>query len=255
MTRIPALALAALLVALPACSDDEPDSSATPTPTTATISLGVTSPPQNANVLGNVLDIQLAVSGLAIVKADGDTSGKTGHLHLFLDRDPVAAGQPIPKEPGIVHFAADKVRLTGLSIGQHVAYVVAGDGTHTRIGDAMATYRWTSAGPTIKATAPASVKAGSAVSVAVTAQGVRIVKADGSAGIEAGAHYHVFVDRDPIPPGQVVPKDAAIHSATSPIEVPGLTAGEHTIWVVLGDGQHRITVPWVAHQLTVTVTP
>ena len=37
-------------------------------------------------VKGNVVSLDLASTGLTIVKADGDTSGKTGHYHVFIDR-------------------------------------------------------------------------------------------------------------------------------------------------------------------------
>jgi hypothetical protein len=62
--------------------------------------------------------------------ANGDTSGKTGHLHLFVDRDPTPAGQPIPKEAGIIHTTETTVNVPGLAAGEHTIWVVAGDGNH-----------------------------------------------------------------------------------------------------------------------------
>jgi len=35
---------------------------------------------------GNVLTIPVTVSGIQIVKPNGDTSGKTGHFHIFIDK-------------------------------------------------------------------------------------------------------------------------------------------------------------------------
>jgi len=50
-----------------------------------------------------------------MVKADGDTSGRTGHLHLFVDREPTAAGQAIPVEAGIIHSAETRIEVTNLA--------------------------------------------------------------------------------------------------------------------------------------------
>ncbi|MGH9190331.1 MAG: DUF4399 domain-containing protein, partial [Acidimicrobiales bacterium] len=62
--------------------------------------------------------------------ADGDRSGKSGHLHVFVDRPPTPAGQAIPVEPGIIHSAATTIEVPGLAPGEHTLWVVAGDGTH-----------------------------------------------------------------------------------------------------------------------------
>jgi hypothetical protein len=42
-----------------------------------------------------------------------------------------------------------------------------------------------------------------------------------------------------------------IHSASSPIHVGGLPAGEHTLWVVLGDGAHTPFDPPVMDKVVV----
>ncbi|MEX2393208.1 MAG: hypothetical protein WD826_01890, partial [Actinomycetota bacterium] len=41
---------------------------------------------------GNVLPLPVTYSGIEIVAADGDTSGDTGHFHIFIDSDPVEEG-------------------------------------------------------------------------------------------------------------------------------------------------------------------
>ncbi|HUR48997.1 MAG TPA: DUF4399 domain-containing protein [Acidimicrobiales bacterium] len=92
-----------------------------------------------AKVEGNTAVLTMKVGGVTIVAANGDTSGKSGHYHAFIDREPVKEGQAIPKEDGIVHSADNPIRIPGLSPGKHEITVVLGDGNHTRIrGDLAA---------------------------------------------------------------------------------------------------------------------
>lgn len=77
--------------------------------------------------------LQVKVDGLTVVAADGDRSGLSGHLHLFVDRPPTPAGQPIPREDGIIHTTDTTVPLSGLSPGEHTVWAVVGDGVHTAL--------------------------------------------------------------------------------------------------------------------------
>jgi hypothetical protein len=66
-----------------------------------------------------------------------------------------------------------------------------------------------------------------------------------SAGDLTSFHLHYFVDLDPatvIVPGQPLPPPGAnpsiIHSPELSMTFPGLTAGDHTVWVVMGRVDH-----------------
>ena len=203
---------------------------------------------------GNVVTLDFNVENLRVVKADGDRSGKTGHVHVFVDRDPVSAGKTIEQAPDIIHTTDDPLRVAGLKVGNHTLTAVIGDGTHTRLGDAEDKVTVYVEGPSVDASAPATVPAGQAISVEATVEGVQLVKADGDTSGKTG-HLHVFVDKDPTPPGQTVPAGdpAIIHSPTSPVSVPALPPGPHTIWVVVGDGAHNALNPPVMDKVTVTV--
>jgi hypothetical protein len=101
----------------------------------------------------------------------------------------------------------------------------------------------TSAGPpvvlVIVSPTTGAVVAGNVVRLDVNSSGITIVPADGGTGSRRG-HYHVFVDRDPVDPGAVIPVAAdIIHTADDPIVIPGLAVGPHRISVVFGDGTHR----------------
>lgn len=244
----------ALLTA--ACGgDDDVASSAATTTEPASASVAITSPADGTVVKGNVVTLALKVTGITIVAADGDTSGKTGHIHAFIDREPVAVGAAIPKEAGVVHSVDNPLRLTGLTVGKHVIKVVLGDGTHTRITGAADQISVTVEGPSVDATAPPIVKTGSPVRIDFKVTGLQIVKADGDASGATG-HFHVFVDK-PLPaPGELIPKPddgSIIHTAESFVEIPNLPAGEHVFFVVLGDGTHTALNPMVADRVAVTV--
>jgi len=248
MVRRIGFGLAALALLTAACADK----AATKSSVTAS-TVKIASPATGSTQKGNVVTLDLTVAGITIIKADGDTSGRTGHFHVFIDRDPVAAGATIAKEPGIVHATDDPLTIPGLKTGEHRFVVVLGDGAHKRIGSAQAEISVTVDGPSLDASAPATVPAGQPVPVQIALEGVTLVKADGDTSGATG-HVHLFIDRAPTASGQVIPKeDGIIHSADGIIPVPGLAAGEHVIWVVLGDGNHLPFAPLVADKITATV--
>jgi hypothetical protein len=220
------------------------------------IGLSIASPADGASIKGNVVALDVHVTGVTIVKANGDTSGATGHYHVFIDRDPPAAGTVIPKEAGIVHTAENPISLTGLTTGMHRLVVVVGDGAHRRIGDAEAAVTVNVQGPALQASVPTPITAGQPVVITAQVQGVQLVEANGDTSGTTG-HLHVFVDRDPTPAGQAVPKGVPgiIHSANTTIPLSGLTPGDHTVWVVLGNGAHVPFDPPVETKLTFTVPP
>ncbi|MGH9225973.1 MAG: DUF6130 family protein, partial [Acidimicrobiales bacterium] len=178
-TRCIAVATVALAL-LAACADDNP--SATPTTVagaTTAPTLSIVAPTKGTAVKGNVVSLDVASAGLTIVKADGDTSGRSGHYHVFIDRDPVAPGAAIPVEAGVVHSADDPIVLSGLAVGTHRLALVVGDGAHKRLGSMVAETTVTVTGPSVDASTPATSPAGQPVVLTVKVDGLTIVKADG----------------------------------------------------------------------------
>lgn len=101
----------------------------------------------------------------------------------------------------------------------------------------------TSSGPpnviAIVSPATGDVIQGNVVRLDVTSSGITIVPADGGTGGRRG-HYHVFIDRDPVDTGVVIPVAAdIIHTADDPIVITGLSVGPHRLSVIFGDGTHR----------------
>ena len=168
---------------------------------TADIGLEATAP---ASVKGNVVSLDIEVTGIEVIAADGDTSGRTGHFHVFVDKPPVAPGTEIPRGPGIVHTTDDPIVVPGLAVGDHTFTVVLGDGAHMRIGDYSAEVEVKVAGPSVDASAPGSIVANQPFPVDVAVEGVELVKADGDTSGRTG-HLHLFVDKEPAKPGEAIP--------------------------------------------------
>jgi hypothetical protein len=224
-------------------------------PNTGPVSLTLGEVPKTVN--GNVVTIPVTVKGITIVKPNGDTSGKTGHFHIWIDKEPPAVGQTMPKAPGIVHTADNPIKLYGLKVGMHTFHVVLGNGAHMRITNVHEMVSVDVKGPSVKAAAPATIASGSDLKVDLSAEGVDIVKANGDTSGKSG-HYHVLVDPATKPvAGEVIPAaepNKIIHTADASTTISGLAKGEHVIWVVLGDGTHKAFDPPVMDKLTVTVT-
>jgi hypothetical protein len=131
--------------------------------------------------------------------------------------------------------------------------VVLGDGAHHRLTGTPAETTVTVNGPTVQASAPATVSRGDPVTVSVTVTGVTLVTADGDTSGKSG-HLHFFVDKAPTPAGQPIPKEPGItHTAKTTLTIPDLSPGDHVIWVVLGNGAHLPFDPPVEDKVTVTV--
>jgi hypothetical protein len=230
-------------------------SQGSPSDPAAIQALTIVEPRPGAAIDGNVVTIEPDVSGIEIAPADpADTSGTTGHYHVFVDRDPVPVGEAIPVgEPDILHTASDPIVLAGLSVGEHRLIVTVGDNSHVRISEELtAEVTVEVLGPSVTATAPAPVAAGQPVTLELATEGVEIAPAASG----SGAHFHVFVDTDPPAAGEAIPTDdpAIIHTAETSVSVPDLAPGPHVIWVVLGDAGHVPLDPPVMARVTVTVT-
>lgn len=218
------------------------------------LSLKIMAPIDGAQIKGNVVKLGLKATGIDIAKANGDTSGKTGHYHVFIDREPVAPGQIIPKAAGIVHSAKDVTLVTGLSVGMHTLAVVLGDGTHRRIGAFVARMKTKVSEPSVHVTGPKTAKAGAPVTIKVAVQGVHLVKA-GPKTPKGSGHLHVLIDKEVPAAGTPIAKEPGIlHTKDTTIKLPGMQSGDHTIWVVLGGGDHVPFDPPVMDKLVIVAS-
>lgn len=80
---------------------------------------------------------------------------------------------------------------------------------------------------------------GNVIELEAHAEGVEITEPDRDGPGNSG-HFHVFIDRDPVASGETISDGPQIvHFTESPVLIPGLTVGNHTLTVVLGDGNER----------------
>lgn len=210
----------------------------------------------DALVQGNVVALPVSIEGeVQIVKADGDTSDTTGHFHVFIDGEPVPPGDAIPtNDRGVVHSADDPIVIWGLEPGEHRFTLVLGNGAHRRIDDYQDTTTVDVKGPSVRGTAAGD--RGDDLTIDLQAWGVKIKAPDGNTSGDSG-HFHVLLDPDSPPtPGEVIPApkpNEIIHTTEDEVTLEGVGKGEHTIYVVLGDGEHKAFDPPVMDKLTVTV--
>lgn len=239
-----------VVLLMTACVRDDPTlDSPSPTPSSE-LSVSIESPSAGDRVTGNVVTLEVAAEGLEITEPDGDISGETGHFHVFVDRDSVATGETISDDPGVLHFAANSVRVPGLGIGPHKLTVVLGDGSETRIGRTSDSVEIEVAGPSIDASAPESAPLATGFQLATSVSGVEAGDA------ETGNHLDLVIDPDSEPEaaGQPIPADANnVHTSATTHQVTGLPAGEHTIWVIVTDQNHVPLSPMVADRVLVTI--
>jgi hypothetical protein len=249
-----AVLVVVLAVAAAACAESDPGDETEGNGDELSLSIGEVPD----SVEGNVVTLPIEIEGIEIVKADADDSGDSGHFHVFIDKEPVDVGETIAVEPGvIVHSADNPIKLWGMGVGSHELTVVLGDGTHTRIGDGIEDSVTVEVeGPSVDGTAPATIDEGDDLTVELASEGVDIKAADDDTSGDSG-HFHVLVDpASPPEAGETIPaaeEGKVFHSIESEVTVEGLEAGEHIIWVVLGDGAHTAFDPAVMDKLTVTV--
>jgi hypothetical protein len=218
----------------------------------------ISSPEQGAQIKGNVVELHVRADGIEIKPADGDTSGSSGHFHVFVDRPAVAVGEAIPMERGILHSAESPIRVTGLTGGRHKLTVVLGDGAHKRIGEESAEVEVDVQGPYLTiADAPAQITAGETLRFNAEVGGVEIVPAgrdQGAPGTTGHLHLYVNPSSPPAADGKPIPLDRRhIHTSDPLFEIKGLPAGQFTFWLVLGDKAHVPFDPLVADFIVVTV--
>lgn len=208
--------------------------------------------PDGGNVEGNVAELKLSGAGVKLVEPDGDTSGRTGHYVVFVDRQPVPVGGKIPEDRDVLESEKSTVEVTGLTAGRHQVSVVMADGARRRMGEHVAEAALNVKAPTLRATTT-DVEAKKPVVVDVKVEGVGIVEPDGNTSGGTG-HFAVFVDREPTAAGAPVPAERGIVStAQQQIVLEGLTGGEHEVWVVLVNGAGVPFDPLVADKVVVEV--
>lgn len=77
---------------------------------------------------GDLVTVAVAATGIELRFDPNDTSGATGHVHLFVDREPPAAGDFVPLGDDTIVHAPGGVLRVRLDPGDHVLWLVVADG-------------------------------------------------------------------------------------------------------------------------------
>jgi hypothetical protein len=104
--------------------------------------------------------VKMSADNIA-VKPAGAVEAGSGHHHILIDAEPVAAGMPVPKDEQHLHFGKGQTETTvALTPGEHVLSLQFADGIHRSYGPALsASIKVTAVG---KNTVPAAAAAAAA---------------------------------------------------------------------------------------------
>ncbi|MCA1831700.1 MAG: DUF4399 domain-containing protein [Actinomycetota bacterium] len=239
-----AAAVAVALLLIPVARSTFQAGTPKATPAAHTAALSIASPAEGSVLGGNV--VQLFVEAAAATA-----------FFAFADRNPPAPGTTMREGRGAVRSTEPLVAIGGLARGRHRITVVIADEAGVRANELTDSVTVTTTGPaTLIATAAARSVEGDPWPISVEVSGIEIVPANGDTSGVTG-HLHFLIDA-PLPaPGAPIPLDAdnVVHTTETTVPLAGLEAGEHHVWIVVGDGSHRPLSPYVADEVFVTVTP
>lgn len=93
--------------------------------------------PQDGATVTSPFKARFGLDGMKIAPA-GDMSPGTGHHHLIIDGQPVAAGTVVPKDDGHLHFGKGQIEAeVTLPPGDHTLTLQFADGAHGSYGPGM----------------------------------------------------------------------------------------------------------------------
>jgi len=93
--------------------------------------------PVNGATVTSPFKLRFAVSGMAVAPA-GDMLANSGHHHLLIDVDPIAAGTPVPADDKHIHFGKGQTEVeVTLPPGTYKLTAQFANGAHQSYGPAM----------------------------------------------------------------------------------------------------------------------
>ncbi len=216
--------------------------------------------PADGATVSSPFEVVMAVAGL-VVEPSGEINEGAGHFHILVDTDFTPAGEIIPTDDQHLHYGQGQTAISlELEPGEHTLRLQFADGAHTALeGDQ---YRDTitviveegDVTPSVQFEQPADgATVTSSFEVVMAATGLTV---EPSGEINEGAgHFHILVDTDFIPAGQVIPTDDLhLHYGQGQTTISlELEPGEHTLRLQFADGAH-IALEGDQYRDTITVT-
>lgn len=204
-------------------------------------------------------EVVMAAAGL-VVEPSGEINEGAGHFHILVDTDFIPAGEIIPTDDQHLHYGQGQTTISlELEPGEHTLRLQFADGAHTALeGDQYrdtitVTVEESGVSPSVQFEQPADGETvTSPFEVVMTASGL-IVEPSGEINEGAG-HFHILVDTDFIPNGQVIPTDDQhLHYGQGQTAISlELEPGEHTLRLQFADGAH-IALQGDQYRDTITV--
>jgi hypothetical protein len=216
--------------------------------------------PLDGTTVTSSFEVVMTATGL-VVEPSGEVNDGAGHFHILVDTDFIPAGEIIPTDERHLHYGKGQTAVSvELEPGEHTLRLQFADGLHTALeGDQ---YRDTitvvvEAGdqsPSVNFEQPADgATVTSPFEVVMTATGL-VVEPSGEVNDGAG-HFHILVDTDFIPAGEIIPTDERhLHYGKGQTAVSvELEPGEHTLRLQFADGLHT-ALEGDQYRDTITVT-
>jgi hypothetical protein len=92
---------------------------------------------KDGDVVASPFKVKFAVTGMTVSPA-GDTSINTGHHHLLINAEGIAAGQVVPADERHIHFGKGQTEtLVTLPSGQYTLTLQFANGLHQSYGEMM----------------------------------------------------------------------------------------------------------------------
>ena len=187
----------------------------------------------------------MAASGLT-VEPSGEVNEGAGHFHILVDTDFTPVGEVIPTDENHLHYGQGQTTATlELEPGEHTLRLQFADGLHTALdGDQFrdTITVFVEAGdesPSVRFEQPADgATVTSPFEVVMAASGLTV---EPSGEVNEGAgHFHILVDTDFTPVGEVIPTDENhLHYGQGQTTVSlELEPGEHILRLQFADGLH-----------------
>ena len=201
--------------------------------------------PADGATIASPFEIVMAASGL-VVEPSGEVNQGAGHFHILVNTDFTPTGEVIPDDAQHLHYGKGQTTVSlDLDPGEHTLRLQFADGLHTALDGEE--YRDTitvvveegRATPSVRFEQPADgATIASPFEIVMAASGL-VVEPSGEVNDGAG-HFHILVNTDFTPAGEVIPDDAQhLHYGKGQTTVSlDLEPGEHTLRLQFADGLH-----------------
>ena len=216
--------------------------------------------PTNNAIIPPTSVVKMGAEGL-VVQPSGEVNPGAGHMHILVDTDFVPAGEVIINDEQHLHFGDGSIEAElMLPPGDHTLRLQFADGAHIALegeqfqDEITVLVEENAASPSVRFVQPTDGETvSSPLEVVMAATGL-VVEPSGAIHQGAG-HFHILVDTDFVPAGEVIITDEQhLHFGGGQLTTSlDLAAGEHILRLQFADGAH-IALEGDAYQDMIVIT-